>query len=360
MGSGYFINKYYIKYKKCDKITLFDEKGVRCLVSCYIRAIDYYLPESIEYNDPEDSMTIKIGIYSKHIASENEFASDIACEAAGKLFQSGIDKNEIDFLLYCTQSPDYFLPTTACMLQERIGLSRQCGALDFNLGCSGFVYGLSLAKGLIESGQANNVLLITSETYSKFINPRDRNVHLLFGDAAAAAVISKTVTQKSFIDNFVFGTDGTGAQKLMVPAGGLRRPVNEETSIEKEDRYGNIRSKNNLYMDGREVYKFAINEVPKAIDRLLQKENRTLEDYDFFVFHQANYFMMESLRKKINIPEGKFSVQMEDCGNTVSATIPIALKREYLAGNIKDGDRIMLVGFGVGYSWAACSIVWRG
>lgn len=326
----------------------------------YIKAIEYYLPELINYNCPEDQMTHKIGIYSKHIAGENEFASDLACKAAEKLFESGVVKDEIDFLLYCTQSPDYFLPTTACLLQQRLGLPISCGALDFNLGCSGYVYGLSLAKGLIESGQARNVLLITSETYSKFVNPKDRTVHLLFGDGAAATLISVSDDNKSGINNFIFGTDGRGAEKLIVPAGGMRQPINEETSIEVEDKSGNIRSKNNLYMDGREVYKFAVREVPKAIEELLKKENATVEDYDYFVFHQANQYMMESLRERMEISQSKFSVQLGDCGNTVSASIPIALKRESLSGNIKSGDRIMLVGFGVGYSWSACSVVWSG
>ncbi len=330
------------------------------MANSYIKAIEYYLPEGIEYNDPQDHMTKKIGINSKHIAAANEYASDLACRAAEKLFESGIDKTEIDFILYCTQSPDYYLPTTACLIQERLGLPRSCGALDFNLGCSGFIYGLSLAKGLIASKQAKNILLITSETYSKFVNPKDRSVHLLFGDAAAATLILRTENGESYIDNFIFGTDGRGAEKLIVPAGGLRNPVSPQTSVEKEDEFGNIRSQNNLYMHGKDVYKFALREVPKAIDELLKKENRELEDYDYFVFHQANFFMMDSLRKKLKIPENKFSVQLEDCGNTVSATIPIALKRESLAGNIKKGDRIMLVGFGVGYSWSACSIVWNG
>lgn len=330
------------------------------MVFSYIKAIECYLPELIDYNCQEDKMTHKIGIFSKHIAAENEYASDLACKAAEKLFESGIDKDEIDFLLYCTQSPDYFLPTTACLLQDRLGLSTRCGALDFNLGCSGFVYGLSLAKGLIESRQAKNVLLITSETYSKFINPKDRTVRLLFGDGAAATLISAAEDGTSGINNFIFGTDGRGAEKLIVPAGGMRQPINEETSIEVEDKSGNFRSKNNLYMDGREVYKFAIREVPKAIEELLKKENTTLEDYDYFVFHQANQYMMESLRERLEIPQSKFSVQLGDCGNTVCASIPIALKKESLAGNINRGDRIMLVGFGVGYSWSACSVVWNG
>jgi 3-oxoacyl-[acyl-carrier-protein] synthase III len=329
------------------------------LISSYIKAIEYYLPDFKEYNNADDRLTKKIGIFSKHIAAKDEFASDLAIRAAMKLFDAGIDKNEVDFLLYCTQSPDYFLPTTACILQEKLGLPRSCGSLDFNLGCSGFVYGLSLAKGLIESGQATNILLITSETYSKFIHPKDKSVQPLFGDAAAATLISKTESEKSCIHSFVFGTDGRGAENLIVNAGGMRQPITAETSLEIEDESGNIRSQNNLFMNGIEIFKFAMKEVPLTLNKLLEKENSTLNDYDYFVFHQANYYMMESLRNNLKIPKDKFAVQLEDCGNTVSSTIPIALKRECLSGKINHGDRIILVGFGVGYSWSACSIIWH-
>ncbi|MDR6883467.1 3-oxoacyl-[acyl-carrier-protein] synthase-3 [Bacillus sp. 3255] len=329
-------------------------------MSCYIRAIEYYLPEKEEFNDPQDRMTKKIGITSKHIAGESEFASDLAYQAALKLFNTGIDKHDIDFLLYCTQSPDYLMPTTACILQERLGISNECGAFDINLGCSGYVYGLSVAQGLILSGQAKNVLLITSDTYSKFINPKDRNVKVLFGDAAAATLVAGTETDESKFGAFVFGTDGRGAQNLIVPAGGLRVPTSTETLKENEDEFGNVRSKNNLYMNGQEIFKFAMFEVPKAVERLAVKEGRTIQDYDYYILHQANLFMLESLRKRMDIPISKFSIQLDTLGNTVSSTIPIALKKETELGKIKDGDRVLLAGFGVGYSWGACSIVWKG
>jgi 3-oxoacyl-[acyl-carrier-protein] synthase-3 len=329
------------------------------LISSYIKAIEYYLPDIKEFNNAEDRLTKKIGIFSKHIAANDEFASDLGVKAAEKLFDNGIDKSDVDFILYCTQSPDYFLPTTACILQERLGLPRTSGAMDFNLGCSGFVYGLSLAKGLIESGQATNILLITSETYSKFIHPKDKSVQPLFGDAAAATLISRKESEKSCIQSFVFGTDGRGSENLIVTAGGMRQPITSNTSLEIEDELGNIRSQNNLFMNGIEIFKFAMKEVPLAVNKLLEKENTTLEDYDHFVFHQANYYMLESLRSNMKIPKDKFVVNLGDCGNTVSSTIPIALKREVLSGKIKHGDRIILVGFGVGYSWSACSIHWQ-
>lgn len=329
------------------------------MIKSYIRAIDYYLPENKDYNDPNDRMTKKIGIEVKNFADSDEYASDLAVAAAFKLFKSGnIAPSEIDFLLYCTQSPDYYLPTTACLIQDRLGLPTTCGALDINLGCSGYVYGLSLAKGLIESGLVRNVLFITSDTYSKYINTKDRSVKLLFGDAASATLVSASGDlQDSLIGPFSFGTDGKGAKHLIVHAGGLKEPITSESFIEIEDEAGNTRSRSNLYMNGSEIFNFAMNQVPKAINGLLEKSKGTLEDFNYFVFHQANQYMLESLRRKMSIPKERFSINFSDCGNTVSSSIPIALYRDFQAGKVKNGDRILLVGFGVGYSWGACSVV---
>ncbi len=330
------------------------------MYSSYIRAVQYDLPERIDVNDIEDRMTKKTGIYSKHLAGPDEYASDLAYRAAEKLFlQNHINKAEIDFLLYCTQSPDYILPATSCILQDRLGLPITCGSLDFNLGCSGYVYGLSLAKGMVESGQARNVLLLNSDTYSKYIHPGDRNVKLLFGDAAAATLITRGNKPSTSIGPFVFGTDGQGAQHLMIPAGGLRNPITLNSEVEKADEQGNIRSDKNLYMNGQEILKFALQAVPEAINRLLNVEGTSINDYDFFIFHQANEYMLEMLRRELDIPKEKYSVQLSDVGNTVSATIPIALRREVEKRKIRDGDKVMLLGFGVGYSWTACSIIWN-
>ncbi|NQX60246.1 ketoacyl-ACP synthase III [Paenibacillus qinlingensis] len=323
----------------------------------YIKAIDYYLPSGKDYNDPNDRITSKIGIYTKNIAAPDEFASDLAAHAANKLFNRGIiEPKDIDYLLYCTQSPDYILPTTACLLQERLGLPTSCGALDFNLGCSGYVYGLSLAKALIETGQAKNIILLTADTYSKYINPKDRNVQLLFGDAASATLISSTDEDDEFIGSFVFGTNGKGAEHLIIHAGGLKEPFSSSSFEEVQDAYGNFRSRSNLYMNGNEIFNFASKEVPKAIQGVLEKSNMNLDEVNYFVLHQANQYMLETLRRKIGIPSDKFSIQFADCGNTVSSTIPIALIRDYKEGKCKNGDRTVLVGFGVGYSWSACLI----
>jgi len=330
-----------------------------------IKAISYYLPASVLSNDlinqefPEwdiEKISSKTGINDRHISAKDEFSSDMAVKAAQKLFEEhNIDKSEVDFLLFCTQSPDYFLPTTACIIQERLGLEITTGALDFNLGCSGFVYGLSLAKGLIAGQMAKNILLITSETYSKFIHPRDKSNKTIFGDAAAATLIS---AEEGFcsIGNFVFGTDGKGAENLIVKQGGMRFPVSNNNQ-DVIDEFGNVRNDRNLFMNGTEIFNFTGEFVPKLIQSILEKSNLAKEDIDLFVFHQANKYMLNHLRKKIKISEEKFFIAMENCGNTVSSTIPIALYEAQKQGRVDSCKNILLAGFGVGYSWAGCNLI---
>jgi len=333
-----------------------------------ITHISYFLPEktltnddlAIEYESSWNSKKIykKTGIKSRHIAT-TETTSQLAARAAEKLFsESGFPKEKIDFLLLCTQSPDYFLPTTACIVQDILGLPTSCGAFDFNLGCSGFVYGLAIAKGLIAGGMAKNVLLLTVETYTKYIHPKDKSVRTIFGDGAAATLITHEEGDPCKIGEFVFGTDGKGASNLIVPAGAMAMPKSDETAEETVDEQGNVRSLNNLYMNGPEIFNFTLDIVPDTVKSLLAKAKLSMDDVDLFVFHQANKFMLDSLRDKIGIPEEKFYLDMEDKGNTVSATIPIAMKDALDEGRIRRGDRLMLVGFGVGYSWAGCIVEW--
>lgn len=324
----------------------------------YITGISYYLPEFILTNDdisqthPEwsiEKIQAKTGIFKRHIAREDEFASDMAVKAAQQLFMEyNIQSEEIDFLLYCTQSPDYFLPSTACILQDRLGLPTSAGALDYNLGCSGFVYGLALAKGLITSGVAKKVLLITAETYSKFINDGDKSNKTIFGDAASATLISDSGICS--IENFSVGTDGKGANNLIVKEGGMRFPT--RTFKERHDSLGNSFSPSHLYMNGPEIFSFTSTSIPVLVEDILRKNKLSKEDIDLFIFHQANQFILEHLRKKIGIPADKFFIHIENCGNTVSSTIPIALIEAYEAGRIKTGSKCLLAGFGVGYSWA--------
>lgn len=327
-----------------------------------IRAISSYLPEgkltneqlAQEFGDWNASKILeKTGIAIRHIVAPNECASDLGVAAAQKLFGSGVcAPQDIDFLLFCTQSPDYFLPTTACAMQSRLGLRMDCGTVDFNQGCSGFVYGLALAKSLIETGTASNVLLITAETYSKFLNPRDRSVRTIFGDAAAATLVSPVEAEHELVGPFVFGTDGRGAQELIVPAGGMRCPATPETAIEKGAESGNWRSAQNLYMNGPEIFNFTLRVVPNTVEQLLNKAELRLEEVDYFIFHQANKFMLAHLQRKLNIPPEKFCVHLETCGNTVSSSIPIAMESAWSMGKMKPRDKVMLVGFGVGLSWA--------
>lgn len=334
----------------------------------HITHISYFLPEktltnddlAIEYESNWNSKKIykKTGIKSRHIAA-TETTSQLAARAAEKLFsESGFPKDKIDFLLLCTQSPDYFLPTTACIVQDILGLPTSCGAFDFNLGCSGFVYGLAITKGLIAGGMAKNVLLLTVETYTKYIHPKDKSVRTIFGDGAAATLITHEEGDPCKIGEFVFGTDGKGASNLIVPAGAMAMPKSEETVKEMVDEQGNVRSLNNLYMNGPEIFNFTLDIVPDTVKSLLARAKLSMDDIDLFVFHQANKFMLDSLRDKIGIPDEKFYVNMEDKGNTVSATIPIAMKDALDEGRIRRGDKLMLVGFGVGYSWAGCIVEW--
>jgi 3-oxoacyl-[acyl-carrier-protein] synthase-3 len=338
-------------------------------VAAAISAVEYYLPQNVLSNAqlssefPEwsvEKIDAKTGIRQRHIAAENECSSDLAVEAAKKLFRTGAcEPEQIDYVLFCTQSPDYFLPTSACLIQTRLGIPQSAGALDYNLGCSGFVVGLGLAKGLIETGQATNVLLLTGETYSKFIHARDRSARTIFGDAAAATLVSAVETGlDQLIGPFIYGTDGAGAEHLIVPAGGMRHPRTPETAMEFEDQSGNVRSRDHLSMSGAEIFNFTLRTIPKCVNDLLERAHLPLEAVDLFVFHQANEYMLEHLRKRLKIPPEKFLVAMGHCGNTVSSTIPIALREAREDGLLKSGHLVILVGFGVGYSWAATLLRW--
>jgi len=329
-----------------------------------IKAIEYFFPTKMLTNEelakiyPDwtaDKILLKTGIARRHIVSENECASDLAEKAARKLFSSGIiSPDEIDFILLATQSPDYFLPTTACILQDKLGIPQSSGALDFNLGCSAYIYGLAMAKSLVKTGIAKKILLLTAETYSKYIHPMDKSNRTIFGDAASATLICEGGHE---IGEFDLGTDGSGKDYLIVPAGASRLAVSEETSKEIEDN-GSVRTQNNLYMNGPEVFNFTIRVVPQSIKNILNKHNLDLADIDLFVFHQANKFMLDYLRKKMKISEDKFYMDIEDIGNTVSATIPIALKRAEEKGRLKKGDKVLIIGFGVGLSWGSTILTW--
>lgn len=278
----------------------------------------------------EEKVFSKTGITTRHVASEEESALDLAEHAAKNLFEEyNVDIADIDFLILCTQSPQYKLPSTACLLHERLCLRKDAGALSFDHGCSGYIYGLSLAKGLIVGGAAKNVLLVTAETYTKYIAHNDKSTRTIFGDGAAATLIDRESAAK--IGAFSLWTDGSGADKLIVRNG-------------------------KLFMDGPEIFNFTLDVVPKTMEDVLVKNGLTHSDVDLYVFHQANKFMLDTIRKVNGLPRTKFYVNLETTGNTVSSTIPIALKQLEETGMIKSGMKVLLMGFGVGLSWGATII----
>ena len=331
-----------------------------------IAGLEYYLPDEVLSTDrlsaefPEwgvEKIDAITGIHERHIAAPDQCSSDLAVQAAQKLFASGVcTADSIDYLLLCTQTPDHFLPPTACLVQDRLSIPRTAGALDFNLGSSGYVYGLGLAEGLISTGQASNVLLITADTYSKLIHPKDKSVRTIFGDAASATLVHRTPSSAPHIGPFVYGTDGSGAENLIVPRGGMRLRELDENPV--QDEHGNVRTGDNLYMNGAEIFTFTLSAAPSSVTALLARAELTLDDVDLVIFHQANKYMLEHLRKRMKIPVEKVFVSLSHVGNTVSCTIPIALKDAITAGRVNNGSRIMLVGFGVGYSWGATMVRW--
>ncbi len=221
------------------------------------------------------------------------------------------------------------------------------------------MYGLQMAQSFVTSRAARNVLLITAETYTKFIHPRDRTVRALFGDGGAATLIGST-NGDGEIGDFVMGSDGGGAKNLIVPAGGWRHRASPETAEEHTDEAGCVRSQEHLFMDGPAIFAFAISTVPKAIDKLFAKNGLSADDIDWFVYHQANRFMLEQLAIRSKVPSDRMVIDVEEVGNTVSASIPIAVQRAVEAGRIRAGQRLLLVGFGVGYSWGVCCVTWGG
>lgn len=332
-----------------------------------ISAVEYYLPEQVLTNEqlsaefPEwsvEKIAAKTGIQRRHIAGESEYASDLAIAAGRKLLaRERVDTSSIDYLIVCTQSPDYYLPTTACIVHEALGLERTAGAVDINLGCSGYIYAIGQAKGLVESGQVSRVLLITADTYTKFVNPQDKSVRTIFGDGAAATLITATESQIPHIGALTYGTDGSGAGSLIVPHGGLRSGADFAPNSPGSAR-GLASNGYDLYMDGPEIFNFTLRVVPESVETILAKAGLGMDDVDLFVFHQANAFMLEHLRKKLNVPREKFFVSLAESGNTVSSTIPIALAEAVRQGELREGMRVMLLGFGVGLSWGGLVLTW--
>lgn len=334
-----------------------------------IQALSYYLPQRVVTNDDlaarfeewtADEITHQTGIVQRHYSAPNEIASDCAVQAAERLFdEHHIDRQSIDFLIFCSQGTDYDSPTTACLIQHRLGLRTNIGAIDISLGCSGFVYSLSVAKGMIEAVGIKNVLLLTGETLSKSLHPDDKATLALFGDAGAATLISATPAPADTpcIGQFVFGTDGGGMDMMIKRNGRLRNPFTSVWGIDYLTEFDQIANDNFFQMNGIGVFSFSMRTAPALVKETLSKHGYTYDDIDLFVFHQANGFMLDVLRRKMRIPTEKFFTYISHCGNTVSSTIPIALAEAIKQGKAPAGSKVLLAAFGVGLSWAATVVV---
>ena len=305
-----------------------------------ISAIDYHLPTTIEGNEtllrdnPDWDMPKileKTGILTRFIASSKETAVGLAFEAGKKLLGNGSLSKDIDLLILITQSPDHVLPTSACILQDKLGLGKNCMAFDVNLGCSGFIYALSIAGGLMESGIAHKGLILTADTYSKYIGKNDRTCRPIFSDGAAATLVEKSGAEG--IGPFDFGTDGSGFDRLIVKDGEIK-------------------------MHGSDVFLFTMRVVPSSVNAVLERAGLKMNDIDLFVFHQASKFVIDNLVRTLSLDPATVFTNYENIGNTVSASIPIALKDAEKQGKLKKGDAVMLMGFGVGLSWGTSLVRW--
>lgn len=336
------------------------------IAGAYIAAVDYALPARQVSNaelarlHPQwrmNQVVLHSGVENRHWCESSETALDLAEAACRNLARrTDFELEHVDVVLFCTQSPDYVMPPNACLLQHRLGLPRTVAALDYSLACSGFIYGLYLAKALVQSGAAKHVLLVTAETYSKWIHPDDRGPVTLFGDGAAATIVS---AGEPGIGGFALASDGGGAACFMIPAGGARLRRSPETGQPKTDQSGNVRTAEDIYMNGAAVLDFVKKEIPALVRTLLDQEKLTLDDLDLVVFHQGSQLTLDHLHKALRIPRHKQFHNIAKVGNTVSASIPLALREAQMQGRLKPGMSVMLIGFGVGLSWGGCIVNWR-
>lgn len=327
-------------------------------MNAFIKFIEYYLPEKILTNRDlqsefphwdVDKIEKKSGVLERHIAGADETALDLSIKACEKLFMQ-YDKSRIDGIIYCTQSPDYIMPSNAFLLQKHFALNGSALAFDFNHACTGYIYALMMANSFIRSGMAQRLLLVNADTYSKYINPKDRSTRVLFGDGAAASIVEASDGGEGLID-IELATYGEGYDKFMIPAGGARMPHTTATAMEETDAAGNTRSKNDIRMDGFAVWSFINSKVPDQIRTIVKRNELDMDGIDLFIFHQASLMTLESLVKVLHLDREKVFINISHVGNTVSASIPIALKDAIDAGKIRKGQKIILSGFGVGLSY---------
>ena len=329
-----------------------------------IKDIAYHLPERIVTNEAlqeenpswdMDILEMSTGVQQRHIARDDETALDLGLEACHKLFQQSEEMySKIDGILFCTQTPDHYTPNNACILHGRLNLGEAVFALHSNPGCSGYIYGLALAQGLMQSGMVENVLLVTADTLSKSVHKQDRSTRVLFGDGAAASWITESDSTQGIIDIecCTFGDH----DKIIVPAGGYRMPKSAEPAIPTTDHNGNVRTLENAHIDMMGILGFVNSKLPSHIRKILERNQLTLDDIDAFVWHQGGKVLLDSLSRRLRVDPEKVIQNLREMGNTSSSSIPIAMKDAMDCGKISCGDKVLLCGFGVGLSWGSAII----
>lgn len=327
-----------IRYKKV---------GIRAMAACVPQTVAYNKDlTNIMSEEEVEKMISSVGIHERRICDDDVLASDLCFKAAKKLMEDNdIAPESIDMLLFMSQTADYRSPATACILQNRLGLPKDCAAMDLSLACSGYTYGLSAAMAYASMDGINRILLLDGETFSKVVNPLDKVNVPLYGDAGTATLIEKGDFSESI---FVLRTDGSGEDAVKIPAG-MRHPITADSLVVKEREDGNFRSDLQVYMDGMDVFNFAIKVVPKGVKEILAQENLTHEDVDWLVFHQSNKFMTDFFIKKLKINPDKVPYCIQKYGNTSSASVPLTICSE-LSGH-RDKERFIMCGFGAGLSW---------
>lgn len=296
-----------------------------------------------------------LGIEQRHAAPSGQCASDLCAASAERVLAStGWQRDSIDVIVFVSQTPDYALPATACVLQQRLGLSTGCAAFDVNLGCSAYPYGLWLISQLISAGQMRRGLLLVGDTLSRRVSSQDSSTAHLFGDSGTATAIEFDPNAPPM--NFVLGTDGRGAPHLIAPAGGCRQPHDEQSLQRTVRADGGRRSDEDIFMNGPEVFSFTLREVPGLAKQTLESAGWTTDDVDSFVMHQANTFMLNHLAKRLKVPAEKLPLSLRDFGNTSCASIPVTMGA-CLSERLKtSSSRLLMLGFGVGFSWGGAAI----
>ncbi len=330
-----------------------------------IESIAYSLPERCLSNHelrtayPSwdwDRLEKRTGVMRRCVAAEDETALDFALRACEQLEVNGeLRAAEIDGVIFCTQSPDYIMPPNSCLLHGKLGLKPGVLAFDINLACSGYIYGLQLARSLIQSEAASRILFVTADTYTRYIHAGDRSTRCLFGDGGAVSILSAS-PEGHQVRDIRCGTAGRHYEKFMIRAGGMRVPRSADTAAETVDKSGNIRTAEHITMDGLGVLSFFNSTVPCAVREMLNAHQLPMDAIDLFVFHQASQIALESLTSALRIPREKMVFDLAETGNLVSASIPVALRRAFERGQARRGQVALLSGFGVGLSWGTALV----